>query len=87
MIKYYEIINKISYHEIMRDFYSGSNWKKEIQQEEIDKLVKLLKNRGEYTYEIMRKYLDNSITLKPLPICLRKIILEGDLSWKILENM
>ena len=80
MIKYYEIIDQISYHEIMRDFYSGSNWKKKIQQKEIDRLVKLLKNRGEYTYEIMRKYLDNTITLKPLPICLRKIILEGDLS-------
>ena len=81
MIKYYEIIDQISYHEIMRDFYSGSNSSsKEIQQEEIDMLVKLLKKRGEYTYEIMRKYLDNSITLKPLPICLRKIILEGDLS-------
>tara|TARA_R100001126_G_C4751493_1_gene113266 strand:- start:227 stop:469 length:243 start_codon:yes stop_codon:yes gene_type:complete len=80
MIKYYEIIDQISYHETMRDFYSGSNWKKKIQQEEIDRLVKLLKDKGEYTYEIMRKYLDNTTILKPLPICLRKIIIDGDLS-------
>lgn len=80
MIKYYEIIDQISYHETMRDFYSGNARSKKEQQKEIDRLVKLLKDKGEYTYEIMRKYLDNTITLKPLPICLRKIILEGDLS-------
>ena len=45
MIKYYEIIDQISYHETMRDFYSGNARSKKEQQKEINRLLKILRNR------------------------------------------
>ena len=43
--KDYEILDQIKYHKKMRDFYSGNARSKKEQQKEINRLLKILRNR------------------------------------------
>lgn len=43
--KDYEILDQIKYHEKMRDWYSGNARGKKEQQKEINRLLKILRNR------------------------------------------
>ena len=44
--KDYEILDQIKYHEKMRDWYSGDASSKKRQQKEINRLLKILRNRS-----------------------------------------